>query len=81
MQYRQHGYHWDGSPAYSWHCLSENSGRFGPRCWHVIWDGERPWTLDLYRQGLVGAYVERYGSLPFETQRPHADFAVQPRLF
>jgi len=71
MWYGPGGYHWDGTEAMRWRCS----------CWTVVWDGDRPWTRGLYRMGLFGAYIERYGGPPFETQKPPDDFCVQPRLF
>ena len=74
MQYRRHGWHWDGSPAYCWQCVNT-------KCWHCVFDGEPPWPLTLARDNLFLAYIDQYGETPFETQGPPADFALQLRLF
>jgi len=71
MQYLAHGWHWDDTPAHKWRCLG---------CWSAIWDGEPAWPIDLCLRGLVVSYIDRYGCLPFETQRPPVAFAVQLRM-
>lgn len=80
MIYLQVGYHWDGSPAYRWRCVGEHSGRFD-RCYCEVFDGEPPWWVDIYRQHLLLAFMERYGDMPFEDGPPPEDFCLQPRLF
>jgi len=70
MRRWQRGYHWDGTPAYRWQCI----------CLYQEWDGEPAWPILLRREGLLGAYLERYGNPPAETDPLPPDFAIQLRL-
>jgi hypothetical protein len=82
MKYRHWGWHWDGSPAYSWHCTGSWNHKDQPPCWKKVFDGEPPWTIAIHQvPGAWLAYLEQYHQTPIDTQRPPEDLALQPRLF
>jgi len=87
MRYRRWGWHFDGTPAFSWQCSGAWTGGSlpgsdNPPCWHKVFDGEAPWTVEIHKvKGAWLAYLEKYGMAPIDTQRPPSDMHLQPRLF
>jgi hypothetical protein len=77
MWYGPDGYRWDGTPAMRWQC----TGTAKKPCENRIWDGDLPWHITIYRDGLFRAFLHQYGTGPVTNSKPPADFAVQLRMF